>query len=156
MVQFTRDRQLLLVLDNCEHLLEASAALVNDLLAASPTMTILATSREPLVVGGEVIWQVPSLSLADEAIELFSDRARHARADFDVNDANAEQSLRSADASTACRWPSSSPRLEYGRCRSTRFSTAFMTGSSYLPAAPVPQCAGSRRCEPQWTGRTPC
>ena len=57
MVQFTRDRQLLLVLDNCEHLLEASAALVNDLLAASPTMTILATSREPLVVGGEVIWQ---------------------------------------------------------------------------------------------------
>ena len=90
MVQFARDRQLLLVLDNCEHLLEASAALVNDLLAASPTMTILATSREPLVVGGEVIWQVPSLSLADEAIELFSDRARHARPDFTVNDDNAE------------------------------------------------------------------
>ena len=82
MLQFTRDRRFLLVLDNCEHLLEASAALVNDLLAASPTVTILATSREPLMVGGEVIWQVPSLSLADEAIELFSDRARHARAGF--------------------------------------------------------------------------
>jgi predicted ATPase/class 3 adenylate cyclase/DNA-binding CsgD family transcriptional regulator len=90
LLQFVRDRHLLLVLDNCEHLLEASAALVNDVLAASPAATILATSREPLVVGGEVIWQVPSLSLADEAIELFSDRARHARADFTVNDDNAE------------------------------------------------------------------
>jgi class 3 adenylate cyclase len=51
--QFVRDRHLLLVLDNCEHLLEAIAALVNDLLAASETVTILATSREPLVVSGE-------------------------------------------------------------------------------------------------------
>jgi predicted ATPase/class 3 adenylate cyclase/DNA-binding CsgD family transcriptional regulator len=90
LLQFVRDRNFLLLLDNCEHLLETSAALVNDLLAASPTATILATSREPLVVGGEVIWQVPSLSLADEAIELFSDRARHARPDFTVNHDNAE------------------------------------------------------------------
>ncbi|MDT5333356.1 MAG: hypothetical protein QOF31_4653 [Mycobacterium sp.] len=90
MVQFARNRHLLLVLDNCEHLLEASAALVNDLLAACPAITILATSREPLVVGGEVIWQVASLSLADEAIELFSDRARHARPDFTINDCDTE------------------------------------------------------------------
>ena len=50
LLRFVRDRQLMLVLDNCEHLLEASAALVNDMLAACPTMTILATSREPLLV----------------------------------------------------------------------------------------------------------
>jgi predicted ATPase/class 3 adenylate cyclase/DNA-binding CsgD family transcriptional regulator len=87
---FVRDRQLLLVLDNCEHLLEASAALVGDMLAACPNVTILATSREPLSVPGEVSWQVPSLSLADEAVELFGDRARRARPDFVVNAGNTD------------------------------------------------------------------
>jgi predicted ATPase len=53
-------------------------------------VTILATRREPLAISGEVIWQVPSLPLADEAIELFSHRARHARPDFTLNDGNAE------------------------------------------------------------------
>ena len=52
-------------------------------------MTLLATSREPIGVAGEVSWRVPSLSLADEAIELFADRARHARPDFAVTDDNA-------------------------------------------------------------------
>jgi predicted ATPase/class 3 adenylate cyclase/DNA-binding CsgD family transcriptional regulator len=90
LLRYVRDRRMLVVLDNCEHLLECSAALVNDLLAASTTLTILATSREPLIVAGEVNWQVPSLSLADEAIELFADRARRARPDFAVTDANSE------------------------------------------------------------------
>ena len=49
----------------------------------------MATSREAIGVAGEVSWRVPSLSLADEAIELFSDRARHARPDFTVTDDNA-------------------------------------------------------------------
>ena len=49
----------------------------------------MATSREPIGVPGEVTWRVPSLSLADEAIELFTDRARRARPDFDVTDDNA-------------------------------------------------------------------
>ena len=52
-------------------------------------MTLLATSREPIGVPGEVSWRVPSLSLADEAVELFTDRARHARPDFTVTDDNA-------------------------------------------------------------------
>ena len=52
-------------------------------------LTLLATSREPIGVAGEVSWRVPSLSLADEAIELFTDRARHARPDFAVTDDNA-------------------------------------------------------------------
>ena len=50
---------------------------------------MLATSREPIGVAGEVSWRVPSLSLADEAIELFTDRARHARPDFTLTDDNA-------------------------------------------------------------------
>ncbi len=52
-------------------------------------MTLLATSREPLRAVGEITWQVPSLSLDDEAIELFIDRARQVRPDFAVTDDNA-------------------------------------------------------------------
>jgi predicted ATPase/class 3 adenylate cyclase/DNA-binding CsgD family transcriptional regulator len=88
-LRYVRDRHMMLVLDNCEHLLEASAALVTDMLAACSKVTILATSREPLLVPGEVNWGVPSLSLADEAIELFSDRARRARPEFTITDDNA-------------------------------------------------------------------
>jgi predicted ATPase/class 3 adenylate cyclase/DNA-binding CsgD family transcriptional regulator len=90
LLRVARDRHMLLVLDNCEHLLEAGAALVNDLLGSCPAVTVLATSREPLMVGGEVTWQVPSLSLDDEAIELFGDRARRGRPGFVVDETNAE------------------------------------------------------------------
>ncbi|WP_420716101.1 LuxR C-terminal-related transcriptional regulator [Mycobacterium sp. 94-17] len=89
LLRFLRDRQMLLVLDNCEHLLDASAGLVAALLAAAPKLTVLATSREPLGVSGEAIWQVPSLSLADDAMELFADRARLAKAEFSIADDNA-------------------------------------------------------------------
>ncbi len=79
---------MLIVLDNCEHLLDACAEVVAALLAGAPNLTVLATSREPLVVTGEATWQVPSLSLGDEAIELFADRARLAQADFTLTDDN--------------------------------------------------------------------
>jgi predicted ATPase/class 3 adenylate cyclase len=86
LLRFVRDRQMLVVLDNCEHLLDASAELVVGLLGAAPRLTVLATSREQIGVAGEVSWRVPSLSLADEAIELFMDRASHARPDFRITD----------------------------------------------------------------------
>jgi predicted ATPase/class 3 adenylate cyclase/tetratricopeptide (TPR) repeat protein len=89
LLRFVRDRQMLVVLDNCEHLLDASAELVVALLGAAPGLTLLPTSREPIGVAGEVSWRVPSLSLAHEAIELFVDRARRARPDFAVDDDNA-------------------------------------------------------------------
>jgi predicted ATPase/class 3 adenylate cyclase/DNA-binding CsgD family transcriptional regulator len=89
LTRFIADRQMLVVLDNCEHLLDASAALVNALLGATAGLTFLATSREPIGVAGEVSWRVPSLSLADEALELFTDRARRARPDFTLSDDNA-------------------------------------------------------------------
>jgi predicted ATPase/class 3 adenylate cyclase/DNA-binding CsgD family transcriptional regulator len=88
LARFIADRPLLIVLDNCEHLLDASAVLAVALLKACPRLTLLATSREPIGVAGEVSWRLPSLSLADEAIELFGDRARHARADFMVTNDN--------------------------------------------------------------------
>ncbi|WP_232065215.1 LuxR family transcriptional regulator [Mycobacterium cookii] len=85
---FIADRPLLVVLDNCEHLLDATAALAVALLRACAGLTLLATSREPIGVAGEASWRLPSLSLPDEAIELFIDRARQARADFAVTDEN--------------------------------------------------------------------
>ena len=90
LLRFIRDRQMLILLDNCEHLLDASAELIIGLLAACPALTLLATSREPIGVTGEVSWRVPSLSLADEAIELFSDRARRTKPEFRVTAENTE------------------------------------------------------------------
>ncbi|HYH50799.1 MAG TPA: NB-ARC domain-containing protein, partial [Acidimicrobiia bacterium] len=82
LIRFIRDRQALIVLDNCEHLLDATAALAETLLRGCPMLTILATSREPIGVDGEVMWRVPSLSLTRDAVELFTDRARRARPGF--------------------------------------------------------------------------
>ncbi|MDT5341388.1 MAG: hypothetical protein QOE52_572 [Mycobacterium sp.] len=87
--RFVADRQLLVVLDNCEHLLDASATLTMALLEAAPRLSLLATSREPIGVAGELSWRVPSLPLADKAIELFVDRACRARPDFVVTEDNA-------------------------------------------------------------------
>ena len=89
LVRFVGDRQMLMVLDNCEHLLDAIASLAAELLAACPGLRLLATSREPASVPGEVTFLVPSLSLDGEAIELFADRARRVRPDFSVTDENA-------------------------------------------------------------------
>jgi predicted ATPase/DNA-binding CsgD family transcriptional regulator len=93
---------LLIVLDNCEHLIRGCAQAAECLLRGCPNVTILATSREPLGVPGEVTWQVPSLSFPPpgpvrpatelrsfDAIRLFIDRAGHARPGFELTDANA-------------------------------------------------------------------
>lgn len=86
--RFVRDRKMLLIFDNCEHLLDASAALVVALLDAGPDVTILATSREPIGIAGELTWRVPSLSVDGEAVELFVDRARRTRPDFTLTEDN--------------------------------------------------------------------
>jgi predicted ATPase/DNA-binding CsgD family transcriptional regulator len=97
-----RARRLLLVLDNCEHLVEACADLADTLLHACPHLTILATSRESLNIAGETVWPVPPLSVparADtwspdellrlEAVRLFVERAQSAVPNFALTDANA-------------------------------------------------------------------
>ena len=116
-IRFVGDRRMLIVLDNCEHLLDATAALIVALLGACPGLTLLATSREPIGVTGEVSWRVPSLSLADEAIELFTDRARRARPAFSITDDNATAVREICRGSTACRWRSSWRRRGCGCCR---------------------------------------
>lgn len=87
--RFLASRHALLVLDNCEHLVESAAEVTNALLAAAPGLKAVATSREPLEVGGEVTWAVPPLGEAD-SVELFSDRARRARPEFKLRAEDAE------------------------------------------------------------------
>src|SRR5712692_8543515 len=82
-------RQALLVLDNCEHVVESAAEVLGGLLAAAPLLKVVATSREPLGVGGEVTWAVPPLNDAD-AVELFSDRARQTRPQFQLRPEDAD------------------------------------------------------------------
>jgi predicted ATPase/DNA-binding winged helix-turn-helix (wHTH) protein len=88
-----KSRKLLLILDNCEHLLEACAMLVEAILRGTSQASIIATSREPLRVPGEQTYSLPTLSLPDptaslevvatsEAVQLFVERVRQQRADF--------------------------------------------------------------------------
>jgi predicted ATPase/DNA-binding SARP family transcriptional activator len=99
------DRRMLLVLDNCEHVVEAAARLTHRLLSACPMLRILATSREPLGITGETLWPVPPLALPPPgatpaeplgypAVRLFADRAAAVRPDFAVDAANADAVLR--------------------------------------------------------------
>jgi predicted ATPase len=91
----------LMVLDNCEHLLDACAALTERLLAAAPELRVLATSREPLGLAGERVWPVRPLDIPDESlrnrdqlaqvesVQLLLDRARAVRPDLDLGDDDA-------------------------------------------------------------------
>jgi predicted ATPase/DNA-binding SARP family transcriptional activator/DNA-binding CsgD family transcriptional regulator len=97
-----RGKKLLLILDNCEHLVDATSTLADTLLRRCPDLRILATSREALEVPGEVNWRVPSLSLPGvdrppnvddltryEAVRLFVERARSRLPSFELTPANA-------------------------------------------------------------------
>ena len=99
---YLKDKRLVLMLDNCEHLLHGAAELADTLLRQCPLLTILASSREALGIGGEQAYRVPSLSLPDsklphtpasvapfEAVQLFTERVLRARLDFQVTHENA-------------------------------------------------------------------
>jgi predicted ATPase/DNA-binding SARP family transcriptional activator len=80
-IEYLKSRKLLLVLDNCEHVLDASAWLTDRVVANCSDVVVLATSREALGVQGEQVWPVPPLSV-DDATSLFAQWARAARPDF--------------------------------------------------------------------------
>lgn len=88
LVQHAGGRQMLIVLDNCEHLLQACAELAKALLAAGVQLKVLATSREDLRIGGEITYAVPALAVP-AAIRLFEERARAALPAFRVTARNA-------------------------------------------------------------------
>jgi predicted ATPase/DNA-binding SARP family transcriptional activator len=84
-----RSRRLLLLLDNCEHIVESAAETVRRILAAAPGLSVLATSREPLGLAGETVWTVPPLTQAD-AEHLFAVRAAATAPGFAVTEHDAE------------------------------------------------------------------
>jgi non-specific serine/threonine protein kinase len=101
LVEYLASRRLLLVLDNCEHLIDAVAKLADTLLRSCPRLQVLATSREPLNIGGEAPVAVPPLSTPDlerplplgmlssyEAVALFTERATTAVPGFTLTTAN--------------------------------------------------------------------
>jgi predicted ATPase/DNA-binding CsgD family transcriptional regulator len=101
MRSYLRDKQLLLVVDNCEHLLTATAPLLAQVLRAAPGIRVIATSREPLSVPGEHVVPVPPLDLPstqadvplqrlrhNEAVTLFTDRAAAGSGSFTLTDTN--------------------------------------------------------------------
>jgi predicted ATPase/DNA-binding SARP family transcriptional activator len=102
LIEYFQSKQILLVLDNCEHLITACAQLVDRLLSACKGLRILATSREALDILGETTWPVPSLSLPEfqesfalkalnkfESICLFADRATLVQPKFEITEQNA-------------------------------------------------------------------
>jgi predicted ATPase/DNA-binding SARP family transcriptional activator/Tfp pilus assembly protein PilF len=100
-VSHLRDREVLVVLDNCEHLVDAASTLASNLLAGCEKLQVLTTTREPLRVSGESVWTLGPLGLPDaqeadvavlagsDAVRLFYERAADARVGFALNSANA-------------------------------------------------------------------
>ncbi|MGH2378333.1 MAG: adenylate/guanylate cyclase domain-containing protein [Candidatus Limnocylindria bacterium] len=92
------DRELLLILDNCEHLVEACASIAHTLLTAGPRLRVLATSREPLNISGETVLRLPPLTVPaaranggaaeSEAVKLFAERASRVRPGFALTEEN--------------------------------------------------------------------
>jgi len=102
LVEYMRAKRLLLLLDNCEHLIEACAQFANQLLRACPNLKILASSREALGIAGEHAYRVPSLSIAElrqapaldairhnECVQLFVERTLAALSTFQLTEKNA-------------------------------------------------------------------
>jgi predicted ATPase/class 3 adenylate cyclase len=107
LINFLRGKSILVVLDNCEHLLSAASALAAELLRSCPGLKILATSRHAMAIGGEAIFRVPPLQVLEfdaddfrgedfaerlsqyEAVKLFVARAVAVRSDFTITKANA-------------------------------------------------------------------
>ena len=101
LLAYLRDQELLLVVDNCEHLLEAAAGVANEVVAAAPGVRLIVTSREPLSIPGEHVVPVPPLDLPpanaaeplnklrqNEAVMLFVERAEAASGSFELTAAN--------------------------------------------------------------------
>ena len=104
LVEFLSTREVLLVLDNCEHVIDAAAGLVDEILERCPAVTVLATSREALGVQGEQVHPVPPLPLPgddlteiSDAVQLFCERAAAVRPDFVLTARNV------ADVAEICR-----------------------------------------------------
>ena len=139
-----RDREMLLLLDNLEQVIDVAPEL-SELLTACPNLILLVTSRELLRVQGEVEYAVPPL--AEQEAVRSSARAR--------SSSRRGRSPNSAAGWTICRWPSSWPPLGQACSRPSRSSSGSRSGSicSRVAAMRIP---ASRRCERRSSGPTSC
>ena len=130
LINFLRSKTALLILDNCEHLLDASAYLADTLLKHCPQLKILATSREALGILGEIVYHMPSLGLPNiqqtlekfreyESVRLFEERAQLAQSDFKLTMENA-----SSVAQICSRLDGIPMAIELAAARVNMFSTA--------------------------------
>ena len=165
------DRAALLVLDNCEHLVDAVAELAERLLARLPALRILATSREPLAIAGETLvparrrWRCPTAERLGRrarssvpgraAVRSTGPRAR--RPGF-----ARRRGRPSATSCEICRRLDGLPlaiELAAARLRAMSLEsspTGWTTASGCSPAAAAPRCRASARCARSWTGARTC
>ena len=137
-----REREALLILDNCEHVIESAAAFAHRVLGECQRLRILATSREPLGITGEALWLVEPLALPEgdaspgeiessPAVQLLRDRAGAVRRDLAVRSpARCRRWRASAGRWTGCRWRSNWPRPGCAPCPSISSPTGSTTGSA--------------------------
>jgi predicted ATPase len=165
-----RAREVLLVLDNCEHLVAASASLVGTLLRSCPRLSVLATSREALGVEGEIQFAVPPLSLPDlrhlqkvedlsryEAAGLFVEKVAAARPDFALTGDNfmavTQICSRLDGIPLALELAAARARVLSPWSRSPRASRAL---SACSPAVIGPRYPTTGRSGRRWTGARSC
>src|SRR5205809_1477802 len=168
LLEALREWDALLVLDNCEHLVEACARLAEALLRGCPRLRILATSREALGIGGERAWLVPALTLPDagkpvtravaaesEAVRLFVERTQAVRPSLELIDANVAAmvqicrrldglplAIELAAARRTCSIPSRSPP---GWTTCSRWSRRAAGRPSPTPARSAARSSGATR-----------
>jgi DNA-binding CsgD family transcriptional regulator len=153
------DGETLIVLDNCEHVVDGVAPFVERLLGDCPRLTVLATSRARLMVPFEWVFPVPPLSLPDDqghsdAVALFEDALPRSAGPW-TQPGTVTASSRSAAPSTASPWPSSSRSPGSRSSASTVCKPACPTTCGSCPGVPGPMTGTGRsgRC---WIGAMPC
>ena len=134
-------RDLLLILDNAEHVLGAVAELAAAVIRSCPRARLLITSREPLGTSGEHVFRIPGLTVppadvtapgplaAFESVQLFAEHAALRRRGFTVDEPTRRRWRRSASASTGSRWPWNSPRPASARSRCRRSAPGSISSS---------------------------
>ena len=162
------ERETLLIVDNCEHIVDAAAAWVADILDSTTNVRILATSRAPLAISAERVYRSirsragcrrprssrrrPPLPTCLRSAPLSpcssNGRERHGP----PSSCPSMSSCACATGSTGCRWPSSSPLRASARCPSRKSNAASRTGSRSSRAASAPRPSGTARFWPSSTG----
>ncbi|MEK8109102.1 AAA family ATPase [Micromonospora sp. M12] len=163
LVEALAERRLLLVLDNCEHVITDAARLAARLLSACPTLRVLATSREPLGLAGEALCPLSGLTLpppgasalhVDDyaAVGLFAQRAADVAPDFAVTPANVEVVLRICRSLDGLPLAIELAAARCGRCPSPRWPPDSTTGSGCCRRAAGPCHRDTARCGPWSSG----